>query len=62
MKRKVEDVVEKGYIADEYKTNAAAAKAFSRWGKDFTILSHPAIIEVNLYQHYTSSKLILIIP
>lgn len=52
MKRRVEDVVEKGYVADEYKTTAPAAKAFSKWGKDFTILNHPAVVEVNkLYQH-----------
>ncbi|KAH6820044.1 cellulose synthase like G3 [Perilla frutescens var. hirtella] len=48
MKTRVEDVVEKGYIGDDYKTSVAAAKAkaFGKWGKDFTSLDHPAVIEV----------------
>lgn len=47
MKTRVEDVVEKGYVGDEYKTSAPAAKAFSRWGKDFTTPNHPAVVEVS---------------
>lgn len=46
MKTRVE-VVEKGYVDDEYKTSAPAAKAFGRWGKDFTTLDHPAVVEVS---------------
>ncbi|KAL1569883.1 cellulose synthase-like protein G3 [Salvia divinorum] len=43
MKRRVEDIIEKGYIGDEYKT-----KVFRRWGKNFTSLDHPAVVEVLL--------------
>ncbi|XP_042021467.1 cellulose synthase-like protein G3 [Salvia splendens] len=43
MKRRVEDIVEKGYVGDEYKT-----KVFSGWGKDFTSLDHPSVVEVLL--------------
>ncbi|KAI3469092.1 hypothetical protein Pfo_025755 [Paulownia fortunei] len=46
MKTRVEDVVERGYIADEYKTSEQAAKAFSKWAKDFTFQDHPAVIQV----------------
>lgn len=41
MKRRVEDILEKGYVGDEYRT-----KAFSRWGKDFTSIDHPSVVEV----------------
>lgn len=52
MKRRVEDVVEKGCISDDYKTSVSAAKAFGKWGEDFTPLDHQAVVEVKLYDHH----------
>lgn len=46
MKTRVENVVERGYIADEYKTSAQAAKAFDKWANDFTFQNHPTVIQV----------------
>lgn len=47
MKTRVEDVVNKGYVGDEYKPSAPAAKAFGKWKNDFTTLNHPAVVEVS---------------
>ncbi|KAK6162200.1 hypothetical protein DH2020_002041 [Rehmannia glutinosa] len=48
MKTRVENVVERGYIADEHKTSVQteAAKAFGKCAKDFTFQDHPGVIQV----------------
>lgn len=48
MKRRVENVVEKGGISDDFTTSVPAAKVFAKWGEDFTPLNHPAVVEVEL--------------
>ncbi|PIN09004.1 Cellulose synthase (UDP-forming) [Handroanthus impetiginosus] len=46
MKTRVENAVERGHIADEYKSSMQKAKAFGKWAKDFTIQDHPAVVQV----------------
>ncbi|PIN09006.1 Cellulose synthase (UDP-forming) [Handroanthus impetiginosus] len=46
MKTRIENAVERGYIADEYKSSMQKAKAFGKWTKDFTIRDHPAVVQV----------------
>lgn len=43
MKTRVNDVVERGYISDDYKSSS---KAFSKWDQHFTIHDHPAVVHV----------------
>ncbi|KAL3834920.1 hypothetical protein ACJIZ3_009656 [Penstemon smallii] len=46
MKTRVENVVERGNIPDEYKMNEEEAEIFGKRTKGFTIENHPAIIQV----------------
>ncbi|XP_022871286.1 cellulose synthase-like protein G3 isoform X2 [Olea europaea var. sylvestris] len=46
MKRRVESVVEKGKIIDEYKTSEEEAEAFGKWNQGFTRQDHPTVIQV----------------
>ncbi|KAL8552917.1 hypothetical protein ACS0TY_001554 [Phlomoides rotata] len=48
MKTRVKDVVERGYIGDEYKSSSKATKTFGKWDKDFTIQDHPPVIHIVL--------------
>ncbi|KZV51485.1 hypothetical protein F511_06953 [Dorcoceras hygrometricum] len=43
MKSRIEKVVERGFVDDEYKTSA---EAFGKWKKEFTTKDHPAIVQV----------------
>ena len=46
MKMKVEDVVEKGEVGDEFMDGEEDRFTFSKWTKSFTPQSHPTIIKV----------------
>ncbi|KAL3532892.1 hypothetical protein ACH5RR_006413 [Cinchona calisaya] len=48
MKMRIESVVEKGTIPDEYITNEQEHEAFSNWTPGFTRHQHPSIIQVLL--------------
>ncbi|XP_038875597.1 cellulose synthase-like protein G3 [Benincasa hispida] len=48
MKMKVEDVVEKGKVGDEYINGEEDRLTFHKWDKSFTPQSHPTIIKVLL--------------
>ncbi|OMO79813.1 Cellulose synthase [Corchorus capsularis] len=48
MKAKVEHVVDKGEISDEYIIDNPHREAFKKWTKDFTRTDHPAVIQVIL--------------
>lgn len=43
MKSRVEKVVERGFVDDEYKISA---EAFEKWNQGFTTKDHPAIVQV----------------
>lgn len=43
MKSRVEKVVERGFVDDEYKISA---EAFKKWNQGFTTKDHPAIVQV----------------
>lgn len=45
MKKRVENVVESGNVAD-FITNEEEHEAFSKWTKGFTRKDHPAVIQV----------------
>ncbi|XVE64658.1 hypothetical protein DITRI_Ditri07aG0118200 [Diplodiscus trichospermus] len=46
MKEKVEHVVDKGEISDEYITDGQQRQAFSKWTNGFTRTDHPTVIQV----------------
>ncbi|CAI9772103.1 unnamed protein product [Fraxinus pennsylvanica] len=46
IKRRVESVVEKGKIIDEYKTSEEEAEAFGKWNEGFARQDHPTVIQV----------------
>ncbi|KAL5718708.1 hypothetical protein ACHQM5_011585 [Ranunculus cassubicifolius] len=48
MKAKVESVVERGGVCDEYITSEFESQAFNKWGTGFTRQEHPTVIEVLL--------------
>ncbi|WCJ26557.1 cellulose synthase like G3 [Euphorbia peplus] len=48
MKIRVENVMEKGHIDDEYLANDQVREIFKQWTPDFTRQNHPTIIEVLL--------------
>lgn len=53
MKTRIENMVERGYIADDYKTG----EAFGEKAKDFRVENHPASVQVNTrssFIHITS--------
>lgn len=49
MKARVESVVEKGKVRDEYISNEKQHQVLSQyWTKDFTRQNHPSVIQVYL--------------
>ncbi|KAL0546964.1 hypothetical protein IC582_016883 [Cucumis melo] len=46
MKRKVEDVIEKGEVGDEFIHGEEERLTFNKWTKSFTPQSHPTIIKI----------------
>ncbi|OMO79812.1 Cellulose synthase [Corchorus capsularis] len=48
MKVKVENVVDRGEISEEYITNDEEREAFNKWTDGFTSIDHPAVIQVIL--------------
>lgn len=46
MKRKVESVIERGKVYNEYITTDDEHKAFSKWTDEFTRQNHPTVIQV----------------
>ena len=49
MKVRVENVVERGKVGDEYITGEQERQAFSKWTDGFTRQDHPTVIQVILY-------------
>ncbi|KAF9685948.1 hypothetical protein SADUNF_Sadunf03G0107700 [Salix dunnii] len=48
MKVKVEHVLERGTVGDQYITSDQEREAFNQWSSDFTRQDHPAVIQVLL--------------
>ncbi|GMI71664.1 cellulose synthase like G3, ARABIDOPSIS THALIANA CELLULOSE SYNTHASE-LIKE G3 [Hibiscus trionum] len=48
MKAKVEHVVDKGKVIDDYITDDRRRRAFNQWSKGFTQMDHPTVIQVIL--------------
>lgn len=46
LKVKVEHVVDKGEISDEYVTDDQQRQAFNKWTNGFTRTDHPTVIQV----------------
>lgn len=46
LKVKVENVVERGKIGDEYITHELQRQAFVKWTDEFTRQEHPSVIQV----------------
>ena len=54
MKARVENVVERGKVGDEYITNQQQREAFNKWNSQgFTRQDHPTVIQVNLLSNFT---------
>lgn len=54
MKLRVDEVMKRGRVGDEYVTHETGRKALSRWtGKNFDRQDHPAIVEVRTFIYYT---------
>lgn len=49
MKARVEHVMEKGAIEDEYITSDEEHKIFNQWTHKFTIQNHPNVIQVCIF-------------
>lgn len=47
MKMRVEQVVDKGKVSDDYVSDDHARQAFSKWTENFTRHNHPAVIQVS---------------
>lgn len=47
MKSRIENVVEKGKVTDEYITSEQERQAFSKWTHEFTRQEHPSVIQVH---------------
>ncbi|XWS38200.1 hypothetical protein CRYUN_Cryun19dG0110200 [Craigia yunnanensis] len=48
MKVKIEHIVDKGEVSDEYITDDQQRQAFNKWTKGFTRIDHPTVIQVIL--------------
>ncbi|KAG4184740.1 hypothetical protein ERO13_A09G189501v2 [Gossypium hirsutum] len=48
MKVKVEHVIDKGEVTDEYITDHQQRQAFNKWTKSFTRMDHPTVIQIIL--------------
>lgn len=51
MKMRVEHVMEKGKINDEYIRSHEECQVFKQWTHKFTIANHPTIIQVGIINH-----------
>lgn len=50
MKRRIEEVIEKGKVDEDYINNEEELQAFTKyWTFGFTRHNHPSIIQVNIY-------------
>ena len=51
MKKRIETVVEKGKVCDEYVSSKEEREALSKWIDKFTRQDHPAVIQVNHFDY-----------
>ena len=56
MKVKIEHIVDKGEISDEYITDDQQRQALNKWTKGFTRIDHPTVIQV-CFQLFSKLKI-----
>lgn len=59
MKVKVEHVIDKDEVTDEYITDHQQRQAFNKWTKSFTRMDHPTVIQVCLLNLFYLDRSIL---
>ncbi|TYI11605.1 hypothetical protein ES332_A09G218400v1 [Gossypium tomentosum] len=59
MKVKVEHVIDKGEVTDEYITDHQQRQAFNKWTKSFTRMDHPTVIQLRVSAVMTNAPIIL---
>ena len=55
MKMKVENVVERGNVGDEYINGEQERKVFNKWTDGFTRQDHPTVIQVCIVNFFLVS-------